>query len=133
MQEAYEKSNGSFSIEIVEEIDADKDKLFLSSREEYYINMLHPTLNGEHASCGMTEKDRQRCEQNKNGYGAKYLSPIRPDLLPGSTSVKSYQEYKIRIDQASDLKLFEFLQGKEALKVFKAALREYMANHQEEE
>lgn len=40
--------------------------------------------------------------------------------------------YGVRVMKNSEPDLWEFLQGREASTLFKAALREYMANHKEE-
>lgn len=37
--------------------------------------------------------------------------------------------YGIRVMKRTEPDIWEYLQGKEASKIFKAALREYMANH----
>lgn len=40
--------------------------------------------------------------------------------------------YGVRVMKNSEPDLWEFLQGREASTLFKAALREYMENHKEE-
>ena len=139
MQKAYEKNDHSFCVDVVEEIHPSKDKLYLSEREEHYIQILRPTINDIRASVGMTEKDRKRVEENKNGWGAKYLMPIRGDLIVSNAeAVKKHHakldEFKIRPYKEEGQRIREFAasSGRSVQDLFLESVREYMANHPEQ-
>jgi hypothetical protein len=58
---------------------------------------------------------------------SKKQSQAKADWMKENSKI-----YGVRVMKNSESDLWDFLQGKEASKVFKAALREYMENHPNE-
>ena len=72
--------------------------------------------------CGMfnvTEKGSENMP-----IESKKQSQAKADWMQRNSKI-----YGVRVMKNSEPDLWDFLQGKEASKVFKAALREYIANH----
>lgn len=137
---AYRRENGIFNVEILEEIEPSKDMLYISSREKYYIDLLHPTLNGSYASCGPDENDRERIEKYKDSWGAKFLKPIREDLVMGNAAaVKRYHakldEFKIRPtkEEGQQIREYAAANGMSVQGLFLTALRYYIARDKKED
>lgn len=137
LQKAYDDNNGVFCVEVVEAIDPNKDALFLAEKEKYYVLCLKPPLNDSHyGGFGMAEESRTRAEENKNGWGAKYLKPIRKDLImTNAESVKKHHakldEFKIRpyIEEGKTIREYASKRGMSVQGLFLLAVKEYMENH----
>ena len=134
LQKAYDMNNENFTVEIVETVSPEQDMIYMANREEYYIKTLKPTLNGDHGSTGASWGDRERAEKARDSWGAKYLKPIREDLLNmgNAAAVKRYQEkldeFKIRPYKEEGPKIRQFAANKgiSVQELFLTAVREYM-------
>ena len=118
MLSAFDAS-GDFTVDVLEQVPIEQTKLFLNQREDYYIDLLHPSLNSNPVP------------NTQALFLGDYLSKELSKPLSEKKHYRRNEEvivFNLHLHREIDSDLLSYYSN-DNQGAIKTALREYIANH----